>query len=378
MKHIYISPLWALLLCAFAAAFTLTACSDDENINESEWKPTNDEEYALIADSLRYNMLISQLCDVEEQPDGTVAYKPCRGKALYAATPTVYYVGIDTLLEAQDTWQCITVAMRDSDSAETQVDEVSLFDLRLTYSEGGDDGELARIDVECPELANVLTSIVFIPMERWAANDKGSPFGFLSVWRKKTVKYGREEYHYYLCVRKAQGDEGVLITFDGDWEADWFKKYDHWQGQFYLWKNTATGNDFAALSSCMRYNTNAFLKALDAMKKASYNDGWGGETWRTLTYVYEHGTDNNKNNEPYSQPFDFDYSYGHHLWWAYNCYDVHIARVGFRTDHTRYEWTDNYTHKKKPVRGHASHSIHFNPDYNNKTADWTCIYKGTS
>lgn len=359
-----------LFILSLLLLFGVAACSDDDLVNETEDTWTEKDE-ALALDSLRYEMLIQQLCFEEKQANGTVAYTSRHGKALYAAAPTTYYVGVDTFPQARETWQSIISAAQDSISAQTQTNEINVLNLHLTYTESDDEGELARIDVDCPELESVLTSIVFIPMTQWPNNDKGSPFGFLSVWKENKTGY------YYLCVRKAFGSQGILLTFDGGWEEDWFRKYDHWQGQFYLWKNTAGTDVFDALSGCMRWNETKVKQAMESLSKAA---GTTNKTYAQLSRIYQLSQQKIYSVQWwisfFSSTFDNGYTYSHHIWWAYNCYDVTITRSRFSSNLTCSHWSSSYTHKETPGRYNPSHAIYFDPDYNNKTG-WTCILKGT-
>ena len=358
MKNIKNVSLRSLLVYAFAAVFVLTACSDDDNSTKDEdgTSASIEKSEEEILDSLRYKLLIDQLCDVKELPDGRVSYTSHYGEALHVATPTVYYIGIDTLPQARGTWQSIASAVRDSASTQTQINEVSVLNMHLSYSEGDNENELARIDVECPELADVLTSIVFIPMERWPSNDKGSPFGFLSVWREPRTNY------YYLCVSKSQGHKGIMLTFDGGYKEDWFRKYDYWQGQFFLWYNTAGTDVIEALSDCMCFYRTRF----DAAMKKLNEDAPTSKTCSILSDLQR---------DIYSHEFDHSYTYHHYMWKFHFCYYVQILRSSLKNDGTcSYRWP-SYKRESTPNRETPSYAIYFNSNYDNR--EWNCIHKGS-
>jgi hypothetical protein len=357
MKNIKNVSLWSLLV--FATVFVLTACSDDDysTNNEDGAYASIEKSEEQILDTLCYKSLISQLCEVKELPDGRVSYTPHYGEALHVATPTIYYVGIDTLTQARCTWQGVTSAVRDSASAQTRINEVSVLNMHLSYSEGDNENELARIDVDCPELANVLTSIVFIPIDRWPSNDQGSPFGFLSVWQEEKTHY------YYLCVRKSVGGEGILLTFDGGYTTDWLSEYPKWQGRFYLWGNTASTDAIESLSYCMHFTPTKFNAAITKLKE----EAPASKTCSILSDLQR---------DIYSHTFDHSYGYYHYLWKFYNCYYVSILRSCLQKDGKCSTWSNSFRRDNTPTRETPSHSIKFNSDYSNKTG-WNSIFKGS-
>lgn len=357
-----------LFILSLFIIFGVAACSDDDPANKAEETQT-EEDNAQILDSLRYEMLLQQLCFEEEQLNGTVAYTPRHGYALNSAAPTIYYVGVDSLPQAQKKWQEITSVMRDSMEAQTQTNEISILDLHLTYTEGKNKGEIARIDVDCPLLADVLTSIVFIPMEKWPANAKGSQFLLCSVWKENKTGY------YYQCVRKATGNKGILLTFDGGYNQDIFKKYAKYHGgQFFVWKDCARLEAFEELAFCMTIYKSVFLKAQEQMiKNAGGFDKLSDNRRYTL---HNHlGTDNG--NRFYNGTFDNAYSWSKkwYFWGATYYYIVKIARAKLDPDtHKCSSWTDTYSRNQRPGVCYPSHAIYFGYDY--QSDGWTCVFKG--
>jgi hypothetical protein len=367
MKNIKnVSP-WSLVACAFAVIFTVAACSDDDNHTQNDISDSTERYEKLRLDSLRYELLLRQLCDVENLYNATIAYTPRYGEALHAATPTIYYVGVDTLPQARGTWQCITSAVRDSASATAQINEVSILNMHLSYTEGGAGDELARIDVECPELANVLTSIVFIPAKRWSSNDEDSPFGFLSVWKEDSTGF------YYLCVQKAQGCNGILLSFDTKikdakikWETE--EMYSPKQGNFFLYKNTARGDAFAALANCVNFNSTEYDKAVNKLRGrgsmtlswlALLSNSWIYSSFSSLIFANDY--------------LRLEYSSSGGYYYAVVNYS-RLKKQNGRIICDNYQKT--FKECETPDHELPSRAIYFKPDFNNEEG-WTCIYKGS-
>lgn len=361
-KYLFILSLFLL--------FGVAACSDDDLVNETAENWTEKDE-AQILDSLRCEMLVQQLCFEEKRADGTVVYTPRYGYALYSAAPTIYYVGVDSLPQAQDKWQDITAVLRDSTEERTLTNEIDVLDLHLTYTEGNE-GELARIDVDCPLLANVLTSIVFIPMGKWPANAKGSQFLLCSVWKENRTGY------YYHCVRKATGQKGILLTFDGGFEQDKFhNNANHHGGDFFVWDKCAHLDAFQELAFCMTTYKSVFLKAQEQMIK---NAGGYHNLSENRRYILNNGFLYDNGNRFYYGTFDNVYSWYNKdekflCFTLYTYYVVNIARakLDYNT-HKCSSWTDTYGDNQRPKVYYPSHAIYF--DYNYQSDGWTCIFKG--
>ena len=371
MKHINDIPMWTFLICSFAFVFVVTACSDDDADNINEKETFNQSEENLALDTMRQELLISQLCDEEQLLDGKVVYTPRYGEALHVATPTIYYVGIDTITQARDTWQCIASAVRDSASSQAQINEVDVLNMHLSYSEGGNEAELARIDVECPELADVLTCIVFIPMERWPSNDDiGSPFGFLSVWKDKN--------YYYLCVKKAQGGDGILLSFDGEWRVNRinFDIQNSKPKSLVIWEESMAHNSaFKALANCISYYPTRYNKALNELVKVA---GTNNKTYSKLKALATSDKEvrfNNDYTSKYIKKPLFTYYSG--IMNYSKIIDIIDPKTGQRKK--KFEcWSSpfGWGTGERPVLYEPSRAIFFESDYNNKEG-WTCIFVGT-
>lgn len=348
-NHIYI------LLTAIVFTFTLASCSKDSEYQQQE---EDEMEVAQIEEDQKTMGILQSLCDIKENEDGNIEYQPRIGKVLYEITPTVYYMPAESLEEAENTYYHLLAPLNDSEEQQTKGKDITQGDIHLTFEEGTSSA-IASIKVDCPRLKNVLTEIVFIPSNKWPENDYASPFLFLSVWKQTSTG------HIYVCVRKALGSKGIMLTFDeAAYGKDYFKKYTHWQGEFYLYTKTAQPDAFEALTGAMNYNPTKFASMIASLQEYS-----SSETYKTINKLYE------KN----SATFDYSYTYGHHLWRAYNCYDVTIKRITVKYD-TKYSistWSKYYTHKKTPVRTSPSHAFYFDPTFNTKQ-DWKCLYRGIS
>ena len=216
-----------------AMGLMLAACSKDDDDNKSE-QPEEDLNSAIMKENLEANMMLAGLCDIDSIPGGgTVTYTPRVGKALYSATPTVYYAIANSAEEARNIYEGIVACIR-TDSLDTTPypSDVKRSDVHLTFGAGSAVGETGRIAVDCPRLKDVLTSIVFLTDATWPENDTATPFNFLSLWHQKSTD------RYYLCVREAKGSPGMMITWESGWWEDWFDS--DWQGKFSLYADCQT------------------------------------------------------------------------------------------------------------------------------------------
>ena len=319
---------------------------------------------------MQAELMMKALCKYDST---TAVYTPRIGEAIQAPTPTIYYAIANTVEQARSRYEDIVSFLRTETADNTKTadpdetseplpTDVSRGDIHVSFAASSADGETARITVDCPRLANVLTSIVFIPETAWPENaDVPNPFNYMSCWREKTT--GR----IYICTQECKGGKGIMLTLDGGWGEDWFTEYDHWQGKFYLWKNTASYDAFRGLSDAYKYSPDK-LKYMNAALQKSYPNSTTAGYMRNFveygsTYIFD-------------CDFDYEYSYDHHVWWAYNCWDVTIKRLYFnpyshdvKTHHT------DYTHKQVPQRTNPSHSFDFDRSYQKDDKVWEVVYR---
>lgn len=343
-----------LLAMAGVMALTFFSCSKDNDELTTEEQEALD---ASINESLKTQAIMKALCRVDTLDNGKLSYTPRIGKAIESTTPTVYYsIGYD-LEYSRQTFESIVSPVNSDWGQRLSLDEVRQGNIHLKFSESNKPGELARITVDCPDLRDVLTEIVFVTEERWPTNDQASPFNYLSIWR-----YGGR---IYVCVRTATSESGSMLTFDGGWKDDWFTTYTHWQGEFYLFENTASARAIQNLAYALRNHNDLFTDMFNAMNERVQNPHW---LWGSLyNGVW--------------QRFDHDYTYKHGLWCAYNCYYVHLKKSSINRNAYqvgKYNYSDEtlyYEHKDTPKRDSPSYEILFDPGFNKN--GWECIYKGT-
>ena len=340
---------WQMIVMIILLSLLMGSCNDDNSPNEMD-----DDNSAVIYEKLKTQSLIANLCKIETLEGGGMRYSSRWGKQLYQIMPSTYYIGVDSLAEAENTYFSIISVLQDDIDKPIKDYDIQQGDCQLSFKIGNQSDEIARIDIECPVLKDCLTSIVFIPLELWPENDAASPFKYLSLWRNK-------DGHYYLCVREAKGDKGIMITFDGGYGEDSFKKYKYWQGEFSLYTNTASATAFECLCRALKYNRDQYNKMLQ--KLALQNEQKGkGAVFSTLYNTEEWLT------------FDRYYTYDYGLWWAHYCYYVRVERTKFNKDANWIHFNDYYEHKKTPTKQRPSHSFEFEPTYNK--SGWEPIYVG--
>ena len=336
---------------------TLTACSKDDDDNSEQ--PEVDLNSPIIHEELEANMMLAGLCDIDSVPGGgTVTYTPRLGKALYSATPTIYYTIANSAEEARNIYEGIVACIR-TDSLDTTPypSDVKRSDVHLTFGAGSGVGETGRIAVDCPRLKNVLTSVVFMTDEAWPENDTATPFNFLSLWHQKSTD------RYYLCVRESKGSSGMMITWESGW---WEDKFDSdWQGVFTLYADCAKQEVYTALGNAMKFYPDKFQKMIDAMKKSNMPHTTG-KTWDLLDDFW-----NYPSNTRY---FDCDYSYSKGRWWFATNYYITVRRATVENRSVSL-WQTYCEHDHYPLKNRGSYSFYFDNNYNNKNGDWEAIYR---
>ena len=345
-----------IISMAVIIALSFFSCNNDDTTEKEQ-----DAQEAAIRASLKTQGIMKALCQIDTLYSGKLNYTPRIGKVIESATPTVYYtIGYD-LADARQTFQRIISPLNTNEEEPLELDEIWQGNIHLKFSESNTPGEIARITVDCQDLKDVLTEIVFIPEERWPTNDYASPFNLGSIWKYKN--------RIYVCVCDARCNVGYMLTFDGDWnkenEKELFEEYDHWQGQFYLWKYPASSEAFYYLWHLLCYKNNLYKSMLDNMKELVENPN---PLWESLY------------NDAGWYVFDNDYSYTHGLWWAYNCYYVDlnksiIIKSPFDGSYLYTKNTKHYEHKETPQRSLPSHEFQFGPG--TPKDGWVNIYKGT-
>ena len=201
------------------------ACNKDSNLPSEDSELVKNDTVAMMQRLYR-RMLVDYLCDTDTLTEGRICYIPRHGEVLDELTPTVRYIGVDSLKEAQRYFRfCLSLPPTEGEErSEEEYYTVCVDDCSLEFKESNTPDEIARLTIDCPELKDVLTEIVFIPSSLWPSNDsdKSTPFSFGSLWKKRE---GDKDW-YYICVRECgQGHKGIMLTFDGGWSEDKFSKY---------------------------------------------------------------------------------------------------------------------------------------------------------
>lgn len=253
MKKKYLAILLACVLPL------VSACSNDDDnaISENET-----EEQGIVSNQLKhYQMMLSQFCTVDSTSAGAVVYHPRLGEAIEATQPSVYYVGVESEQEARN---CFTAYffMCDSISGEIlqdllTVDYGSYGYVKYTPADGR--SVWATVDVNLPELKDVVSKIVFIPKAKWPTN-YSSPFYPGDIVR------GNNGW-LWLCVRACEGGRGILMTWDGGTKSETRK--DHYK-LYTKVTGCAPKEAWDALAQFYYSDVAGFNKMYDEIEKATW------------------------------------------------------------------------------------------------------------
>lgn len=325
-----------------------------------------DNEAVAIQLRLKRKMLLNNLCYTDSLEDGTLCYTPRHGEVLEEVTPTVRYIGVDSLVEAQNYFRTSLSLPyeQDEDVSEEEIYNVYIDNCHLEFKKSVVPGEYARVTIDCPELKDVLTEIVFIPNALWPSNDSGSPFAYGSLWKNN------ENGRYYICVRDCHGGKtGIMLTFDGGWSEDWFRKYDYHQDcPFVVYYNCASYDAFSGLTDLVLHQPTKFKKMVEKLNQQTTDS----DTKRICNAILA------------GKWMDFNvgsHEWDKHLWWAHYCYDVtmnyfslslHDRLSAGETSRTK-KWNKFYTHEDTPANGEPSSSFEFRYGYNKD--NWAAIYR---
>lgn len=346
-----------LMTMVGAIVLTFLGCSGD-NDNVATVDEEQEAMEARIRDELKTEGIMKELCQIDTLDNGKLSYTPRIGKALESATPTVYYtIGYD-LEFARQTFNGIIAALNEDKEKNLDVDDVRQGNIHLTFSQSTASGEIARIAVDCPDLKDVLTEIVFVTKDRWPENVGHSPFKMLDIYKYKN--------NYYVCVRTSESASGIMLSLDiniSEEDKDKFEKYDYWQGKFWLLKNPAKAEAYTHLIYIMKNFPRDYELMLARMDAAGGPKIWS-QLFNTKAYII----------------FDSNYSYTHGLWCFYNCYyiDLNIIMI-HKFAEGKWEMTfhcSHYEHKQAPNRSISSKQFNFDSNFT-KSSEWECIYKGT-
>ena len=333
----------------------VSACNDK---GDDPAPSQEDEQLEERNDQLSYKLLLRQLCEVEQQSDGSEVYTPLRGVALKSATPTVYYIAVESLAEAEAHYYDIISVLNEDVNGSLTDYEVKAGDCRLKFVPSTGTGEMAYIEVDCPALQDCLTELVFISTSQWPANDINSPYNILSVWHNKSSN------RYYLCVRSSDAGAGIMLTFDSGWSSVTRQKRENNQ-TYSLFTNTATSEALGLISYLMQYRPNKFKNLLTAMER--HPEAKSSNTYKYLQRLY--------NGE--SLTFDYNYSIEEKGWWLWSYDLVKISKISLNTEGSNrvaVKWTATYGKNAMPASSTGSSSFNFLPGKVDTTY-WEAIFR---
>lgn len=320
-------------LCLFCFFVVPTSCSDDDETQDvinDEAEDPEDPEAQRIADSLRSVSILSELAAYDSISG---KYTPHLGEAIYPEHPEWYYLIADSVEQARQYFLNMfcdsTVVAGGNNTLICRFDAGS-----LTFNPTSTADYVAVVDVNVPVISN-MKKLVFIRSSEWPHNDD-SPMRWGQIWRRTCKGEGNGWLYFCATDFNCLSNEVRLMTFDGGWVKDHFGKYTHWQGSFDVYGNCASKEAFLGLNNYVQ-NIDSKRQILEDLKTFGLGNT---RMYKMLQAIY------NKD-----KGLDFNvgtHSYGHHLWWAYNCYDVTITYYSAKD---RKIWSKYYTHKKKPVNG---------------------------
>lgn len=372
------------LAIALVSSLTLSSCGNKDDIvipdeenelndgmaqelkgamnNEVEKMPEGrdaEERAAFIRDSIKTVLVMNALCEVDTAETGEVTYTPRLGAAINESTPTIYYSTAQSEEHAKSIYQSIASVLQEEGLEYVEIpNEVIQGDIFLTYTKGNANGELGRIIVDCPRLRNTLSTIVFLSEAAWPTNDMASPCNYLSIWKEMST--GR----YYICLREAKGQDGVLMTFDGGWDEEPFNDT-YWQKPFTTWTNCALQEHFVALQQGVVNNPDRFANAL---KKLEESAGRSNKTWDLLDDMF-------RLNRP--RVFDCDYAWARGRWWSELNYYITVRYVTICKDYCHFG-SMYCEHTKSPEKARPSYYKLFSQKDANDfkdTSKWHAIYR---
>ena len=375
---------------------TFYSCNDNDISVIKSQEELYEDSLKMYEEELCCNQLLSNLCNVDTLADGSISYVSRHGEVLEKTTPTIYYIGVNSLEEAKQYFKrSIALAPKEENLEEYRNSYKETYgDYSIEFSETASTTELARVKVDCPELKDIITEIVFIPCSLWPVNDVSSPFQYASVWMDEPVP-GSYDMTFYICVRPCgYGQKGIMLTFDRGWGSISYDKCTYYQGKFSLYSNCAS---LAALNGFYdminEFPTNKkFKSAIDNIRNkgiewCALDDPialewvWKGKYGTTdidvimrkinttydicmkaLNKEYLHfnvGSPNPSNPEKAEK-----------YWWAkwrwYYLVDVTYYTMTYNSDKGRYDtssWTTTFKEKNTPYNVWPSYSFEF--DYDN-------------
>ena len=216
MKILNLSRLTAILI----GVLLVSCVSEDDNpVNPNSEEDVNVEEF----EQQLYEIATGNICIAEQTEDKEIIRTPRFGEEL---RPGEFYILEETQEKAKDLFrESMLTNIGEEILAKYLIEhsdgkmEFSIRDFKLTFIPNDDKIELATITIDWPEMPDYKTLHI---VSEWPvmSGNKESPFSYGVIYHHKLT--GRD----YVCVRKCgQGSKGLLLTFDGGWYEEWFKRY---------------------------------------------------------------------------------------------------------------------------------------------------------
>ena len=364
------------------------SCNDNQMDEIKTPEELYEDSLDLRMEQMDRAQLLNNLCEIDTSTTNSISYIPRHGKVLNETTPTVRYIGVESLEEAKNYFK-MSIALPPQEDADNWrfTDFVEIADCRLEFTESQTSDEIARLAIDCPELKNVMTELVFIPRSLWPENDASSPFQYGSVWMKDNGFIWNKIV--YICVRPCgYGQKGIMLTFDSGWGSILYNEC-ILQGVFNLYSNCASYDAINAFTSFVNDSPNKFKAAYDAIIDHYTNSSRSpvlieptlllslySKTYNILKKVDEKNTVHFNIGSPNpSNPKD-----AKHFWLRmldfYYLVNVKYFSMIYNSDKGHYDkklWAENYKEAETPRNEIPSYSFEF--DYDNYPKDLIKIGK---
>jgi len=342
---------------ALALPFAFSCSDDDEDVAT----PAEDMEEELApVEFIHYRTVVSRFCEIDSTSNGTLVYKPHVGVVLYDTQPGTYYVAAESEQEARNSFKS-DFGLYDAEDYEpgpVSNEQLSL-DFgefgKITYSASDGRSEWAVVDVDLPELKDVISKIVYIPKAKWPDN-YDSPF-----WTGDIVR-GSNGW-LYICVRPCDGQTGILMTWDGG--TDWTYREDHYKS-YYRVTNCSGDDAWDALAQFYYCNVEGFKALYSKIESASWFVGSGSSllqaAFDNLYYHYwEHET------FQVGDTWDNKYYWAgrvRNVWEAQHTYCQLTVNADWSTGMPRFPRGTQYFKRDYSVKvpdDRRAHTVYFNP-----------------
>ena len=355
-------------------------------------------ERQLDRDQLLYN-----LCQIDTLTDNRINYIPRHGKALNGITPTVRYIGVESLEEAKNYFKMSIALFPEEEDIDNWkfINTIDVDDCHVEFTESKSSDKIAHVTIDCPELKSIITDIIFIPRSLWPENDQSSPFQYGSVWMKDN-KYDADQITFYICVRPCgYGQKGIMLTFDRGWGTITYDECTYCQGEFDLYSNCASYDAIHAFAALVNDSPKKYQAAFDAIRAKCieryrlddpYTVQWYKEHWN-LDGVEGILEAKKRTYDKFKKAINKEYMHFNvgspnpsnpkkaEKYWVAKARWYYLVKVGYyvmeyNSEKGRYDtssWTTTFKEKNTPYNVWPSYSFEF--DYDNYPRDLVKVGK---